>query len=249
MGNAHMRHIEPLDRSDKTDDIALLDTPSATLDLLFRQIIIAPCANRLLLCGDPGRQLRLPFQLLITVRMGRDKVECQRQRLSAYRLIHIFHNPFLLVHIEPIGHIMQSVGIIVDLALTVTNQSQLVAKGIERGLVQSCSAAQGQRRLHKGRTIQFPEIDHQAFRFLLQRRGDIRLIQEKKGGPCHQLIHRQRGSLLFYRGHIFLKQPPVFRLTVTPFRRLRMGSRHQSQQTAHGEEPSDTKFSHLVTRF
>ena len=40
IGNPDMRHVQPLDRSNKTEDIAILDSGRTFLDLLFRHIIM-----------------------------------------------------------------------------------------------------------------------------------------------------------------------------------------------------------------
>lgn len=40
IGDPDMRHVQPLDRSNKTEDIAILDSERTFVDLLFRHIIM-----------------------------------------------------------------------------------------------------------------------------------------------------------------------------------------------------------------
>ena len=69
IGDPDMRHVQPLDRSNKTEDIAILDSGRTFLDLLFRHIIMRTQVYLLFLIGHPSNPFRMVLQLLIAIRM------------------------------------------------------------------------------------------------------------------------------------------------------------------------------------
>jgi len=107
-----MRNIQSFDGCNEADNIPLLYSFRQSVDLRFRNIIIGTGVDLFFFGCDPGDPFRMVFQRFVAVRMRRHERYIDRQGDSSYFVGNVFYDSFSLVLKNPVGRIMQTVGII-----------------------------------------------------------------------------------------------------------------------------------------
>ena len=83
----------------------------------------------------------MPFQLFVAVRMGRDKGKVKCKGFTTNGLGYIFYDSFPLILVKPIGHVMQTIGIVRDRSVAITQVLQVITIGFEGVLITFQGAA------------------------------------------------------------------------------------------------------------
>jgi hypothetical protein len=155
-------------------------------------IIVGAGIDTLFGLADGGKLRGVGPELRVAVGVRRHEAEVKAARLPAGILAGIADDALTVVFVQPVGGIMQAVGISCDRPLAVAYLAEVGAVLLEGRVAQGERAREGYHVLDEGKAIQLAEVRYQSLRFMLQGGGGVGRPGKEGGCPEQERVERER---------------------------------------------------------